>query len=99
MESWEYRQLYKEHVKDYIRIFTKAGWDLDGDEEIEQIILDFRPLFENGATFHYFDYNNRMLALFLHGVVYGLQLKEKAAVTANNSRQEAQTSPQKSPTV
>ena len=62
MESWEYRQLYKEHVKDYIRIFTKAGWDLDGDEEIEQIILDFRPLFENGATFHYFDYNNRMLA-------------------------------------
>ena len=99
MESWEYRQLYKEHVKDYIRIFTKAGWDLDGEKEIEQVIEDFRPLFENGATFYYFDYYNRMLALFLHGVVYGLQQKEKAAATANSNRPQGKTSAKKSPKV
>lgn len=72
MDGWEYKALYKQFVKNYIKMFEKSGWDLDIDSITEPIGV-CKTLLEHGAEFHYFDTYNRLLALFLHGVVVGLE--------------------------
>ena len=73
MNREQYERLYKEFVVKTIKEFESCGWTFI-DDRISDTVAIFDLLLEYGGRFRYYTPKTRLLALFLHGVVMGMQL-------------------------